>query len=93
MRSLIVLAALAACKPTFTLYDIKLVPEADAGKQPDPKATVTLDVLGVVDVDNDGRKDLVLAVRFPTVRTIVVYSATSSAQRLDMVGEATSFQR
>ena len=85
--------AKAACKPTFTLYDIKLVPEADPGKQPDPKATVTLDVLGVIDVDNDGRKDLVLALRFPTVRTVVVYSATSSAQRLDLVGEATSFQR
>lgn len=81
-----------ACTPKFTLYDIKLLPDADPGKQPDPRATVTLDVLGVVDVDNDGRKDLVLALRFPTVRTIVVYSGTSSAQRLDLVGEATSFQ-
>ena len=85
--------AKAACTPKFVMYDVKLAPEADPGKQPDPKAIVTLDLLGVVDVDNDGRKDLVLALRFPTVRTIVVYSAQSSAQRLELVGEAQSFQR
>ena len=49
-------------------------------------------LLGVVDLDGDGRKEIVLALRFPTVRTIVVYSATSSPQRLELVGEAQSFQ-
>ena len=52
-----------------------------------------LDVLGVVDLDGDGRKELVLALRFPTVRTIVVYTAPSSAQRLELAGEAQSFPR
>lgn len=82
----------ATCKPTFQLYDIKLVPAADPGKPVDRKATVMLDVLGVVDLDGDGRKELVLSLRFPTVRTIVVYSAADTPLRLQLAGEATAFQ-
>jgi hypothetical protein len=82
-----------ACKPAFVLYDVKLGPAPEPGKLPDPRATVTLDLLGVVDLDGDGRKELVVALRFPTVRTVVVYSAGQSAQRLELVGEAQSFQR
>ncbi|HEY0477680.1 MAG TPA: hypothetical protein VGD37_09155 [Kofleriaceae bacterium] len=82
-----------ACAPRFALYDVKLVPEADPGKTPDARATVTLDLLGVIDLDGDGRKELVIALRFPTVRTIVVYSAPSSPERLELVGEAQSFQK
>jgi hypothetical protein len=52
-----------------------------------------LDLLGVIDLDGDGRKELVIALRFPTVRTVVVYSARSSPQRLELVGEAQSFQK
>jgi hypothetical protein len=78
------------CDGTFVSFDNKIQPETEAGKATDPRATVTLDVLGVVDVDGDGRKDLVLALRFPTVRTIVVYSAANSARRLELVGEAQS---
>lgn len=83
----------AACAPKFVLYDVKLAPEAAPGKPPDPKAVVTLDLLGVVDLDDDGRKELVIALRFPTVRTIVVYTATSSPDRLELAGEAQSFQK
>lgn len=83
----------AACTPSFTQYDVKLAPEAEPGKASDGKAVVTLDVLGVVDLDGDDRKELVLALRFPTVRTIVVYSASGSPQRLELVGEAQSFQK
>lgn len=86
-------AARTACPPAFVLYDVKLAPEAEPGKTPDPRATVMLDLLGVVDLDGDGRKELVLALRFPTVRTIVVYSASASPQRLELVGEAQSFQK
>jgi hypothetical protein len=75
------------------LYDVKLVPEAAPGKTPDARATVTLDLLGVIDLDGDGRKELVIALRFPTVRTVVVYSASQSSQRLELVGEAQSFQK
>ena len=85
--------AQAACTPHFNVYDVKLLPEADPGKSVDPKAAVMLDVLGVIDLDGDGRRELVLALRFPTVRSIVVYSASSSAERLELVGESTSFPR
>lgn len=83
----------AACKPTFELFDIKLVPQPEPGKQIDTKATVVLDVMGVLDLDGDGRKEVVLALRFPTVRTIVVYTAPQSAQRLELAGESESFPR
>jgi hypothetical protein len=83
----------ATCTPRFVLYDVKLAPEAEPGKAADARAVVTLDLLGVVDLDGDGRKELVLALRFPTVRTIVVYSAGSSPQRFELVGEAQSFQK
>jgi hypothetical protein len=81
------------CTPKFVVYDIKLEPEAAPGKSPDPKAVVMLDLMGVVDLDGDGRKELVIALRFPTVRTVVVYSATGSPQRLELVGEGQSFQK
>ena len=82
----------ATCTPTYQLYNQALVPEARPGKPAD-QAKVTIDVLGVVDLDGDGRKELVLAMRFPTVRTIVVYTATESSQRLELAGEATSFAK
>jgi|GEM_PF-1093154 len=83
----------APCTPSFVLYDVKLAPEPEKGKPVDAKAVVMLDVLGVIDLDGDGRKELVLALRFPTVRTVVVYSPGSSPQRLELVGEAQSFQK
>jgi hypothetical protein len=83
----------AACAPHFQLYDLHLVPEPDPGKPADQKLTVMLDVLGVVDLDGDGRRELILALRFPTVRTIVVYSPLATAQRLELVGESMSFPR
>jgi hypothetical protein len=82
-----------ACKPSFALYDLKLAPAAEPGRLPDARATVTFDLLGVVDLDGDGRQELVIALHFPTVRTVVVYSASESAQRLELAGEAQSFQR
>ncbi|HEX2688911.1 MAG TPA: hypothetical protein VHN14_19950 [Kofleriaceae bacterium] len=81
------------CAPRFVLYDVRLMPEAEPGKSPDPRAVVMLDLLGVVDLDGDGRKELVVALRFPTVRTVVAYSANSSPERLELVGEAQSFQK
>jgi hypothetical protein len=81
------------CTPKFVAYDVKLSPEAPPGKLPDPKAVVTLDLLGVVDLDDDGRLELVVALRFPTVRTVVAYAAINSPERLELVGEAQSFQK
>ena len=85
--------ATGTCKPTFEVYDVRLTPVAEPGKPIDPKHVVGLDVLGVVDLDADGRKELVLALKFPTVRTIVVYTAAESARRLELAGEAQSFPR
>jgi hypothetical protein len=83
----------AACTPQFQTYDVRLVATPDPGKPVDPKTTVMLDVLGVVDLDGDGRKELVLALRFATVRSIVIYSATQMPRRLELVGEGASFPR
>ncbi len=83
----------AACAPSFQLYDIRLVAPPEPGKAIDTKSTVVLDVLGVLDLDGDGRNEVVLALRFPTVRTIVVYTAPGSAQRLELAGESESFPR
>lgn len=82
----------ASCKPTFELYDVKLTPPPD-GKPMTEKNVVGLDVLAVADLDGDGRKELVLGLRFPTIRTIAVYTASGSAQRLVLAGEGQSFPR
>ncbi|HSK01956.1 MAG TPA: hypothetical protein VK932_11970 [Kofleriaceae bacterium] len=87
----------ATCKPasspSFSLYDVRLTPVAEPGKPIDPKHVVGLDVLAVADLDGDGRMELVLALRFPTVRTIVVYTAPDVARRLELAGEGQSFPR
>jgi hypothetical protein len=85
--------AAAACTPHFQLYDIKLSPQPEGGKPVSAKGTVIVDLLGVVDLDGDGRKELVVGLRFPTVRSIAVYSAVESPLRLSLVGEAVSFPR
>ena len=82
-----------ACTPTFQLYDVRLEPEPIRGKPIDKKAVVMLDVLGVVDLDSDGKKELVLALRFPTVRSIVIYGTSGIPQRLELLGEAAGFPR
>lgn len=81
------------CTPVFSLFDIKIVPQLEPGKGSAAQHTVGVDVLAVADLDGDGRNELVLAMKFPTVRTIVIYSAESSPQRLELVGEGTSFPR
>ncbi len=84
--------AAAACTPVFQIYNLRLAPEPRPGR-PAEKGVVVVDVLGVMDLDNDGRRELILAMRFPTVRTIVVYTATGTAQRLALAGEATGFAK
>lgn len=85
-------APTSTCTPSYQLYDLNLAPEPRPGKNAE-KSLVVVDVLGVVDLDADGRKELVLSMRFPNVRSIVVYTATESPQRLELAGEATSFYR
>ena len=80
----------APCTGKPQIFGVAVEALGKDGK-PDPKATVTVSVLGVIDLDNDGRKEVILAVQFPTVRTLVVYSALDMAQRLELVGEGTAF--
>lgn len=84
-------ASAPKCTPTFQLYDVKLPLAGEPGKAPDPKSAVAMDVLGVVDLDHDGHRDLVIALRFPSTRSIVVYTASQISERLELAGESTTF--
>lgn len=84
----VIAAAVVAppCTPTFSLH--KLVPTPMPGVVMDGKHKVELDVLGVVDVDGDGRREVIVAFRYLEGRTIAVYSAMDTAARLELVGES-----
>jgi hypothetical protein len=85
--------ASATCAPRFAVYGLVLAPGVDAGTADsrDPKYQVKVDVLGVADLDGDGRRELALALRYPESRTIVLYSAVSTAARLERVAESVSW--
>lgn len=68
------------CAPAFAIHHA--VPPAD------PKHWRGLDLLGVVDLDGDGRRELLFSYHYAIRRTWAVYSATGSVARLDLVGEA-----
>lgn len=68
------------CAPTFAIHHA--VPPSD------PKHWRGLDVLGVLDLDGDGRREIILIYQYATRRTWAIYSATSTVGRLDLVGEA-----
>lgn len=74
------------CPPVFALHG--LVPAPAPGVVMDGKHKVELDVLGVLDVDADGRREIVVGFRYFESRTVAVYSAMSSSARLELVGES-----
>ena len=74
-----------ACTASFALYGLT---PALQGVGLEARHKVELDVLGVVDVDGDGRREVVVAFRYPERRTIATYSAIESAARLELVGES-----
>jgi hypothetical protein len=74
----------AACKPSFTRYGLAVAIDAAIA---DPRHKVTIDILGVLDVDGDGRHEVVVGLRYAERRTIAVYSAVDSAARLSLIGE------
>ena len=47
----------------------------------------------MLDLDGDGRRELVLAYRYADHRTWAVYSAAGSPVRLELVGEAIPWSR
>jgi len=83
--------AAARCTPRFSVYGLKLAPGIEPGTPVDPKYQVDLDVLGVADLDGDGRRELAIGLRYPESRTVVLYSAVSTSARLERVGESVSW--
>jgi hypothetical protein len=62
-------ADVPACEPTFTWWPV-------------PGAPVSVDVHGVADLDGDGHRELAIAVRTATTRTIALYRAHDRGLRL-----------
>ncbi len=75
----------ATCEPRFAVRGV--VPAGD------PRDWRGLDLLGVIDIDGDGRFELVLAYHYAGRRTWAVYSAPSTPARLELVGEAVPWGR
>jgi hypothetical protein len=68
------------CTPAFAMHH--------AVQPGDPRHWRGLDVVGVVDLDGDGRREIIVAYHYAARRTWAIYSAASTAGRLDLVGEA-----
>lgn len=85
-------ATVAPCKGRFAWFDARVDSGADPGAAPDPRYAIAIDVVGVVDLDGDGRRELIVAFRSPDHRSLVIYSATSTAARLERVGEAVPWE-
>lgn len=75
------------CQGSFARWDALVDAGTVPGTAPDPRYRVAIDLIGAIDLDGDGRKELVVAFRGADYRTIAIYSATSSAARLERVGE------
>lgn len=73
------------CKPQFATHGA--VPKGD------PRDWLGLDILGVLDLDGDGRPEIVAGYNYPDRRTWAVYTARSSSGRLDLVGEGIPWKR
>lgn len=70
-----------ACPPQFAVHNLALAA---------PLQGTTVDVLGVLDLDLDGRSEVVLAVRYAKGRAVMIFSPRATASRLELVGEAQS---
>jgi hypothetical protein len=78
-------AGKAKCDPSFASRGV--LPASD------PRDWRGLDVVGVLDLDGDGRRELIAVFNYQTRRTWAIYSARSSAGRLDLVGEGVAWPR
>lgn len=59
----------------------------------DPRDWRGLDVVGVLDLDSDGRFEIIAIYNYQGRRTWAVYSAQTSSGRLDLVGESVPWPR
>ena len=71
------------CTPSFSRYGLAVAIDAAIA---DPRHKVSIDILGVLDIDGDGRQEVVVGLRYAERRTIAVYSAIDSAARLALIG-------
>ena len=82
-------AAVASCTPSFSIHGLTLAPGLEPGTKIDDQVTVGIDLLGVIDLNADGRRELIVAIRYPGGRSIVVYAAApGAAMVIERVGEA-----
>jgi hypothetical protein len=81
-----------SCNPRFSLYGQVVKPPPDPDVADDARYHVTLDVVGIADLDGDGRREVVVSFRYPEGRTFAVYSALDQSGRLELVGEAVPWQ-
>lgn len=70
----------AQCSPAFAVSRVL------TGRN--PKHFRGMDLVGVLDIDNDGRSELIVAYHYSERRTWAVYTAASTVARLDLVGES-----
>jgi len=75
----------ATCKPRFANRNV--IPPGD------PRHWRGLDVLAVIDLDGDGRFELLTVYHYSDRRTWAVYSATATPARLDLEGESVPWPR
>jgi hypothetical protein len=74
-----------SCVATFAVR--QAIPAAD------PKHWRGMDITAVVDVDGDGRREIIATYHYEDHRTVAIYTATDSVARLDLVGEAVPWPR
>jgi len=87
-----VATAAAPCQGSFAHWAARVDAGTEPGRIADPKYKVEIDVVGIADVDGDGRREVFVAFRYPDRRTLAIYSATQTAGRLERVGEALPWQ-
>lgn len=75
----------SGCKPAFSVRHV--LPPAD------PKHWRGLDLVGVIDLDGDGRFELVMSYHYSDRRTWAVYTAIGNAGRLELAAESTPWPR
>ena len=80
----------AKCEPSYTVYGISAAPMPEHGAAVDPKDNVTIEVMGVIDLVGDNRREVVLSLRYGNHRTVAVYSANETTARLDRVAQASA---
>jgi hypothetical protein len=84
----------SACVPSFSTWGLVIGrPDGKLGKigdGKDGKYDVMLNIMGIVDLNADGRFEIIASLRYPDARSVVVYGASGTAGRLELAAESTS---